>query len=612
MEPVVLCRDAAEFAARAGGWTPDRPFPLLAGPALDRYRSLFPGGRLPVAERTPRPGVVVSVGDGAAAAGRMLAVATDREHHRVEPERLLKELTAYVGELVAVVGLAEDLTAAGDWPGESGAGVGVLATRDLPSLACLVYRSLTVDAVGDDRLLVASHPMLEDSELADTVEFAGLDVVRERRLKVVVVRALGKECSVALPDGIICGRSDPIDGPLLRFEPRYRHMPCMKGEGCHRADLPEERRLRAADLHATLVFTHGCGSIGVGANIYPNHIALALGLLEGTAVAVVGAMGVHIVQRSAQGEFEAALADGLPLGRVVERLAARVHPINGYLNRFGLLGDPGLVVSWPGRAGAVRTTPTRRADESVVRRLAQLNNVVLPRLERLTWLEPVVDAAAVAGLNERVRDLSADLIAPGLSEAVTQLEDDVAGFQLRTVRDVAGSIYVSGWNYGGPSLDGLRQVSQQDRTCPNCGRDTAVLVTLRHAVHDRLTVRTLQCRRCGDIWWTSEDGEPEVVLHGPVDVDARRGSVAGLTREIRNGSGERLRGGIGFAFAMRKQFGLPPETSAPVSVAPYGTASYTADIDLVTYRPRPDVHTSVFVAILNGHYLASALMMRLS
>ncbi|GAA2206587.1 hypothetical protein GCM10009850_020450 [Nonomuraea monospora] len=611
MDATVLCRDAAGYATAAADWTPGRPFPLLACRALDRYRSLFPEGALPEIERAERPGVVMSVGD-AAAAGRMLAAATGREHHQVEPEHLLKRLAGHAGELVAVVGLAEDLTAAGDWPGATGASVGVLTARDLPSLACLVYRSLTVGAVGEDRVFIASHPMLEDSESADTVEFAGLDVVRERRLKVVVVRSLGKECCVGLPDGIICGRSDPIDGPLPPFEPHYRHMPCMKGEGCHRADLTEDQRLPAADVHATVVFTHSCGSIGVGANIYPNHIALALGFMEGTAVAVVGAMGVHIVQRSAQAEFESALADGLPLGRVVERLAGRVHPINGYLNRFGLLGDPGLVVPWPDGRAALRSTPAPRADEVVVRRLSQLHNVILPRLERLPWLEPVVDAAEIAGLRDQVRDLSADLLAPGLAGQVTRLENEIADFQVRTVRDVAAAIYVSGWNYGGPALDGLRQVAQRDETCPSCLRDTAVLVTLRHVVHDGLTVRTLQCRRCGDIWWTSESGEPTVVLHGPVDVDAVRGTVARPARQIRNGGGETLRGGIGFAFALRKRFGLPPETCSPVTVAPYGTVTYTAETDLVAYRPRPDVHTSVFVAVLNGHYVASAMMLRLS
>ncbi|PBC78941.1 hypothetical protein BX265_3733 [Streptomyces sp. TLI_235] len=614
-ESITLCADPARYAAAAAAWSPGRPFPVLPGPALDRYRSLFPDGPLPAVAADPREGLVVSVGDGASAAARLLAVATGREHLQVEPEHLLKELAGHPGVLVAVVGLADDLTAAGDWAGASGASVGVLATRDLSSLACLVYRSLTVDAVGEDRMFVASHPMLEESELADADGLDGLGVLRERRLKVVVLRALGKECCAGFPDGIVCGRSDRIDEPLPELPPGYRHMPCMLGEGCHRSDLDEDQRLPAAEIHATVVFTHSCSSVAVGNNVYPSHVALGLGLLEGTAVAVVGAMGVHIVQRGSQGDFEAALAERLPLGRVVERLGERARPINGWLNRFGLLGDPGLVLPWPeatGLRGTGRTASAADIDDEALRRLADLGNTVLPRLERLTWLEPVVDGAAVEGLRAEVRTLAEDLHDPGLPDAVAALESAVAEFQLDATARIAQSIYVSGWNYGGPALDGLREVSQRPARCPECDRDSAAVVTMRHLVHELLTVQTLQCRRCGDIWWTSESGDPTVRLTGPVDVAARRGTVPSLPRRIHNGTGSVLRGGIGHAFAMRKFLGLPPETSAAVTVEPGGTADWTAAIDLVGHHPRPDVHTGVFVAVLNGVYLASASMMRLT
>ncbi|GGZ70949.1 hypothetical protein ACFOOM_03885 [Streptomyces echinoruber] len=617
--PVQLCDDVEEFTARAARWAPGMPFPLLACRALDRYRSLFPDGRLPAPVAGPREGTVVSVGNQAAAAGAMLARATERRHLVVKPDELLAQLAAFSGTLVAVVGLADDLSEAGDWPGVSGASVGVVTARDLPSLACLVYRSLTTESVGEDRMFIAAHPMLEDSEFADTNEFAGLAPLRERRLKVVVLRALGKECCVGLPDGIVCGRSDPIDSPLPRFTPEYRHMPCMLGHGCHRSDLDEEQRLPAAELHATVVFTHSCSSVAVGTNAYPHHIALGLGLLEGTAVAVVGAMGVHIVQRSAQAEFEAALAEGLPLGRVVERVTERARPINGWLNRFGLLGDPGLVLPWPTGAdharpsATVATTPAAtEPDAAALRTLSSLTNVVLPRLERLCWLEPGVDAAAVEAFRIRLRSITEDLHAPGLRVDAEALLEDLTDFQHRTAAQIARDIYVHGWNYGGPALDGLREVSQRPAACPNCGRDRGALVTMRHLVHDELVVQTLQCRRCGDLWWTSEAGEPTAVLEGPVDVDVRGNTIAGLTRTIRNTSAEPLSGGIGFAFAMRRFLGLPPETSAPIRVEPHGTADYTAQIDLVRYQPRPDVHTGVFVAVVNGIYIASASMMRLT
>ncbi|MEU3397356.1 hypothetical protein [Streptomyces filamentosus] len=617
---VVPCTDLAEYRERADAWTEGQPFPVLSGPSLDRYRSLFPEGELPRVETAPRAGTVISVGGDAGAAGRLLAAATGRTHRVVEPAGLARALAPLAGELVAVVGLAEDITASGDWPGAHGPVVGVVTARDLTALTCLVYRSLTAGAASEDRVFVATHPMLEDADLADTNEFEDILELGRRRPKLLVLKALGKECCAALPDGILCGRSDPIDAPPPPADPSYRHMPCMYGAGCHRADLDEDRRLPAAELHATVVFTHSCSSIAVGTNAYPHHVALGLGLLEGTAVAVVGALGVHIVQRGAQGDLEDALAEDLPLGRAVERLNERARPINGWLNRFGLLGDPGLVLGLPGgRAADAVAGPAEpvdaavRRDEEAVRDLAHLSNVVLPRLERLCWLEPGVDALAVEGFRIRVREAAEDLQAPDLASRVAGIETDLAAFQHATAAAIAHDIYVNGWNYGGPSLDGLREVSQRPMTCPNCARDRAALITMRHVVHAGLTVRTLQCRRCGDLWWTSEESdEPAFVLEGALDTDAVSGRVTGLSRTLRNDSEHVLRGGIGFAFAMRRFLGLPPETSAPISVLPGEKEEFTAEIDLVGHQPRPDVHTGVFIAIVNGAYIASSSMMRLA
>ncbi|RFU86619.1 hypothetical protein DY218_11150 [Streptomyces triticagri] len=389
-------------------------------------------------------------------------------------------------------------------------------------------------------------------------------------------------------------------------------MPCMQGAGCHRSDLTEDQRLPAAELHATVVFTQSCSSVAIGTNAYPNHIALGLGLLEGTAVAVLGALGLHVVQRSAQTELEAALAEGEPLGRIASRMARRAYPINGWMNRFGLLGDPGVVLNWPSTTSTQKGPATdTHVNEVAMRALAELNNAVLPRLERLSWLEPGIDVAEIENLRARSRTLAVDLQDPKLPAAMHALEADFAAFQLRTAAQIANSIYVRGWDYGGPSLNGMREVAQRPASCPNCGRDRAAVITLCHLVRSDLEIQTLQCRRCGDVWWTSETGARTITLDGPVDTDAVGGTIAPLTREIRNDSGTVLRGGVGFAFNMRKFLGLPPEISAPVRVAPFSVGSFTADVNLVDYEPRPDVHTGVFVAVVNGHYLASSCMMRL-
>jgi hypothetical protein len=158
-------------------------------------------------------------------------------------------------------------------------------------------------------------------------------------------------------------------------------------------------------------------------------------------------------------------------------------------------------------------------DEEAARALAHVSNVILPRLERLCWLEPGVDALAVEAFRIRVREAAEDLQAPDLASRVDALETDLAAFQHATVGAIAHDIYVNGWNYGGPSLDGLREVSERPATCPNCARDRAAVITMTHVVHAGLTVRTLQCRRCGDLWWTSEESDDQAfMLEGALDV----------------------------------------------------------------------------------------------
>ncbi|WP_424184747.1 hypothetical protein ACOBQX_23020 [Actinokineospora sp. G85] len=600
----------AEYTAAALAWRPGDPFPVLAGPQLDRYAALFGAGGLPEAEQERRVGSVVAVGSPLArAAAELLARATGRECAQAPPGDLLAELGRRAGELVAVVGLAEDFDDVGGWPGQTGARVGVVTARTAAGLACLVYRSVTTAATTGE-VFVAAHARLEDARSADAIDITRLATeVRARRHEVVTLSGLGKECCLGLADGIVCGRSDALDSPLPLFPVEQRLMPCLRGEGCFREDVTEAERLPGHEVNAALVFTHGCSNIAVGTNVYPHHVALGLGLLDGTAVAVLGSMGVHIMQTSAQDNLLEALADGVPLGEVAHRMAERAHPIQGWFTRFGLLGDPGLVLPRP-RGG--RRAPKPRPDQAVVDDLAHLSSVVLPRLERLRWVELEIDPGDLRAVRRQLDAAAANLDDPDLPDLRDMLVAEVADIQLRAVEDLVDRIYSTGWDFGGPALDGMRQESATPGWCSNCRRESATLVALRHVVQRDLVIQTLQCRRCGDLWWSTEAGEPTTSLIGPLDIDATRAEPTTLTRTVRNTSGQAVSGGVGFAFNLRKQFGLPPATSAPCEVPANGEAEFAAHLDLVRYQPKPDVHTGVFVALLSGVYVASVTMMRLS
>ncbi|CRK61885.1 hypothetical protein [Alloactinosynnema sp. L-07] len=608
--PLRPFQSEADYVAAAHQWHLGLPFPVLPGAELDRYRALFDDGELPAPTGEPRQGRVVTTTSAfSAAAGRLLAAATGRPCTHVPAANLLAELRGMAGELVAVVGLVEEFDAAGGWPGESGAKVGVVTARSAAALACLVYRSITT-APDSGRMFVAAHARLPDAAAADTIDIGGLtEEVRGARHTVMMLRGLGKECCLGLADGIVCGRSDALDSPLPIFPVEQRLMPCLRGEGCFREDVTEAERLPGHAVNAALVVTHGCSNVAVGTNVYPHHIGLGLGLLEGTAVAVIGSMGVHIMQASAQENLVEALAEGVPVGEVTHRMAERAHPIDGWFNRFGLLGDPGLVLRPKALPAPVRRP---RPDETVIADLSHLASVVLPRLERLRWMELRLDAADLRALRRQLDAAVSRLDDPGLGEVRDFLCEEVADLQLRAVEDLVDRIYSTGWDFGGPALDGMRQVDQRTERCTNCHRESAALVTLRHAIEQDLVIQTLQCRRCGDLWWSTEAGRPTISMAGPLDVDAARAHPTMLTRTVRNDGPHPATGGAGFAFNLRKAFGLPPATSSPCAVPAHGTAEFAAHLDLVRYQPKPDVHTGVFVALVSGIYVASVTMMRLS
>jgi hypothetical protein len=621
--PILLCEDGDGFLTAAERWAPGRPFPVLAGPALERYRRLFADRPLPAVSTAPRRGVVLSTGNGVCrAAGALLAAATGRPHRHLPLDLVHDELVDNAGQLVALVGVAHDLCALGDWPGTSGALVGLVTARSEEALSCLVYRSLTAEAAHEERVFISSHPMFRTAVEADAVDLPGLRRVLTRRPKVLVLRGQGRECSFGLLDGSVCGRDEhpaKTDRPLppIQVAPGQRATPCLRGDGCFRTDLGPEGHVQAHELNAVLVFAHSCSAVGVGVGAYPPEINLGLGLMDSTAVAVIGVLGVHVAQRGAQRDLEAALARGLPLGEIVPWLEGHARPLSGDLVRFGLLGDPGLVLDWRDPA-AVTAGPDGRArqrhpfDQAAVDLLGHAHQVVIPRLERLRWLDLDVEEGTLNELRSRIRLAVRDPYEPGIGAEAAKIADDLAELQTRSVERLAHQIYVEGWIYGGPAFAGMRQTGRRAETCPNCRRARAVHLTLRHTVDPELTFQTLQCRRCGDVWWTSESGEPTLALDGPLDLAESLDRPFTLERLVVNRADRPVSGAVGYAFRQRKIHGLPPGRVERCTVPPHGTHRFRAEVDLAGARPRADAHTTPFVALLDGVYVASMVMLTLA
>ncbi|MEV0238055.1 hypothetical protein [Nonomuraea sp. NPDC050786] len=612
--PVILCADQAEYIERAGSWRPGESFPVLDGPSLTRYQKLFDGTEMPTVRQTRRVGRVVSVGGAVSrAAGHLLAAATHRPQRHIPGGELLAEIGRSPDEILAVVGLTDDFADVVDWPGKATARIGLVAARSASALSSLLYRSVTIEsAPAEDRFFVAMNALLPGADNGCAVELSELDLVRNNRVRALTIHAPGRECSANLLDTVICGREKPLSIPMYP-EPGLRATPCLLGDGCFRADLAESEILQAADLNAAVIYLNTCSAIAIGAHAYPYGLSVALGALEGTAVAVVGVVGTTFLQLAGERNLQCGLSEGLPLGEIVHEMTLRNRPLAGDLSRFGLLGDPGIVMPWNTAETRASTAPRSWAgpwDEEALARLTALNRDVIPRLERLRWLGLSVPDEELLKIRQRIRQLTvgaqdaaprpaAEAEVEEVEEALVHIQQSMVGAQLQ-------QIFRTGWTFVGPAYRGLTQVSEQAVTCPSCGEPRATRATMQHQVEPELFIQTLQCLRCGIVWWSTEPDERTVAITGPIDVRARLGEVSFFDRQISNHGADVLRGAVGYTFRHHDR-GLPaPEWTETCWIAPDRARDFRPVLDLRVAHPLRDAHTTPFIALLNGIYTASA------
>ncbi|MFI1409872.1 hypothetical protein ACH4Y0_08125 [Streptomyces sp. NPDC020707] len=622
-----LFTDEAAYVRAASSWRTGQPFPLLAGPELDRSARWLneqagENSDLPDIREQVLPGIVLSCGGAeSGAVARLLATSTGRPLHQVDPADVLDVLGEAEAPYVALVGLAEEIEQVGDWMGTRHSGLGIVTARTASGLSTFVYRSLTeaFTMPAPTRRLV--HPLMADSQDADVVGIDDIDVLRGERSGLLVLRTHGRECCVHLPDGIVCGRSD-APGPGVATSGRDRRVPaCLEGFGCYRHDLKPKARVPAHELAGSVVFVHACDSLSPGFNSMPSSVNISLGLVDGTAIAVIGTIGRHRGDPFAEGVLERALQGGMTLGDAVRCLNARGETTGGELSRFGLLGDPARTFA-PASATAQTSQDRRRnrgvspatevnsAHTETARRLATR---VLPALERLRWMDVPVAWDDTKRLHAAVQGISDACLHAGHrdSEVVEELLDgvskDLLETQTRVLEELATVAATTWWQYGGPAHSVYRQTEVTDAACPHCARKSARVVRYRHRICEDLEMTLGLCRRCGPWEWRSDAASLPVLHTAPMDVITGLGRPAKISTTLTNQQPYSIRGAAALCFVNGAYENLPEPIVNQVDIGPGGDLRLSYSVRPEARKVSPDIHEAMFLTLLDGRLTALPL-----
>jgi hypothetical protein len=149
-----------------------------------------------------------------------------------------------------------------------------------------------------------------------------------------VIRSHGEGSHAKLPGVVICGLLDNVEFPDAPDQGCSRD-----GPRCKRGHSFGARVVFGDQLAAPVIGFACCNGFNVAAELYPSPTSIALSLVEGWAAAVIAPMRPLTVPDYAMDRLCSGLADGEPLGAIVQALDD-LSSRAGQPNAFVLHGDP--------------------------------------------------------------------------------------------------------------------------------------------------------------------------------------------------------------------------------------------------------------------------------
>lgn len=378
---------------------------------------------------------------------------------------------------------------------------GVITAYTAADLTALVARMLLFPTA----ISGSPEPWLVDAvsergrEAADTATVTTGFVDHHRDLLAIIGH--GRECSIHLPDGVVCAR-DNVSGVPARLLPGNPPT-CSETDLCYLRGHPREKRVAASDLAASIVVLESCQSFALGTARFSGPTRLPLSFVHGNALAVVGHPGLSDEVSVAE-TLGTALQRGDSLGMAVLSANSVVDPT--FTRGLMLLGDPEFR-PWgqPSDAGHRDTCPADQ-DRQPVSRLREELARLLPALERFRDSESFCGISTFADdVDYLRRESSTEMhrrtdqadVRRTLQNAKAQIREKVEEFDDCLVATMVGETRES-WYYPMSNWwSHAYPVARTTQTCLDCSAPNAERILLAHPLISRTRLAALSCVRCG-------------------------------------------------------------------------------------------------------------------
>ncbi|MET7309331.1 hypothetical protein ABZS68_20115 [Streptomyces sp. NPDC005571] len=464
--------------------------------------------------------------------------------------------------------VTESLEAVGAFRHDGGhATIGFVIGPDLPELSWMLAKGLschlrkppersqlTVVPWLRQHAAASRTPASDDADAApewvigDRASRAVLEpMLFERHTGLVSFASAGREHALILNDTVICGDHAGHKRPSTHSAATPS---CAFSDRCFRDGVRARDVIKAARVHADIVFANSCMAWRPGTGLVAAEYQLAGAFQYGIPAAYIGAIHQMLPNLTINDLVGTATAAGTDAGRTCAAINDHLRDTGRELPYFALLGLPWVTAGAGSEPSTTDAEPSAGAHDGVrdpKPKLLRLGRTVraFREFEPTGFMPPDGIVAMEAEILELARTLKKTVLGAEPAERafgpLSRLDSVIADAELSAVTDFHefGKLSHSALNEMWEGILDTR-VRPIDEACPYCTGRLAELAG-RHPVYEQVGRRMLVCNVCGPI----ADSPLEPVISkvlidcpsiwkrpGTVTVDALMTPAASVSQEI--------------------------------------------------------------------------------